>query len=218
MNLSKTFIAGLFMAATTFAHAQDEAPRNLFSNSGRTAHGGWAAPTADHTRILDQDALLVGLRAGWLIDHRITIGLAGKGLVTRVDNAAFDAHLVESGQRLNDRSRFQLGYGGLLIEPIIAYRSPVHVSLPILIGAGGCGYSYNSSGYRDGQWHGSYFDHAKAFLVVEPGVEVELNLVPFLRLGMGISYRYTSEVELAATPNDVLHGLNAGVSLKVGRF
>ena len=218
MKTFERFPILLFLLLGSATFAQDDAPRSLIGADHQMSHGGWGAPTATYTRINDQDAMLVGARGGWLIDHRVTLGLAGHGLVTPVKNAAYDQHLVESGRTPYNSSRLQAGYGGLLIEPIIAYRSPVHVSLPIIIGAGGCGYSYSSAYAPHGVDYYDNFDDVSAFFVVEPGVDLEVTLVPLVRLAVGASYRYTSDVDLPATSKDVLRGFNAGFSIKVGRF
>lgn len=191
--------------------------RTLFGAGHDLANGGWGAPTASYTRILDQDAMLVGARGGWLIDHRLTLGFAGQGLVTDVLNAGYDDHLVAEGRAPRRASRLRGGYGGLLIEPIIAHRSAVHVSLPLIIGAGGCGYqtyTHLPGDFDPTTWE----DDAQAFFVVEPGVELEVNVVRLVRVAMGASYRYTSDLDLPATAKDALHGVTAGISIKVGRF
>lgn len=202
-------------------HAQekDTEPRTLFGSEHERKNGGWGGPSVALTEIMGTEALLVGLHAGWLIDHRFTLGLAGYGLVTDVPNKAYDAYLLDSGRRLNKGSQFRMGYGGLLLEPIIAYRSPVHVSLPIIIGAGGCG--YETFGPLPDDFDPEEYDYrndGQAFFVVEPGVALEFNLVRMVRLGLGASYRYTTDIDLPGTPADLLHGLNTSFTIKVGRF
>jgi hypothetical protein len=206
------------LAFTTSIFAQDDAPmRTLLGGEDKISHGGWGAPTTHYTRIMDQDALLVGGRGGWLINHRVTIGLAAHGLTTPVYNEAYDSYLFNGGISPQRKSILNMGYGGLLIEPIIAYKSPVHISLPIIIGAGGVGYQYYSNLPHEPN-HLTYDDHAQAFFVVEPGIELEMNIIPLVRLGLGASYRYTSDINIPETPEDALHGLNAGVSIKIGKF
>ena len=215
-----SLIAGMLLALPTIAQNNDDAPmRTLLGGDKKLHHGGWGAVTTHHTRLLDKDALLVGARGGWLIDHRVTIGFAGHGLVTPVGNPAYDAHLIDQGEVLRRKSSLHMGYGGLFIEPVIAYRSPVHISLPLIIGAGGAAYSQHRRLPND-------FDpfaendpaDAQAFFVVEPGIELEINVLPLLRVGVGASYRYTSDGDLPGTAKDALHGINAGFSVKVGRF
>lgn len=211
-------IACATLQLTSSAQTPDEQPmRTLIGGSGKLHQGGWGAPTTHYTRVMDKDALLVGLRGGWLINHRVTIGLAGQGLVTPIANPSYDAHLMESNGAVQPKSTFYMGYGGLLIEPVIAWSSPVHVSLPLIIGAGGCGYGYKS-GDQEQVHEFNYRTDMQAFFVVEPGVELEMNLIPLVRLGVGASYRYTTDIDLPATPSDALRGLNAGVSIKIGRF
>jgi len=213
-------IIGLFLFASNFIVAQDSEPklRTLIGNGHKMDHGGWGAPTLMYSRILDQDALLVGIRGGWLVDHRLTIGIAGYGLISEVNNPAYDQYLLEQGNPVEEKSRFQTGYGGLLIEPIIAYSSPIHLSLPIIIGAGGFGYT--TSYYdRDAETHP--YDHLKgghSYFVLEPGVDLELNIFPLLRLGLGASYRFTSDLDMEATPADALQGWNGSMAIKIGAF
>lgn len=223
MYPNKHFVLALsllsFGAVPVLSQTTEEPPvRTLFGSGHDLHHGGWGAPTAAYTRIMDQDALLTGLRGGWIIDHRLTIGLAGYGLTTRVKNAAYDSYLLQEGTQPLRDSRFQAGYGGLLIEPVIAYRSPVHVSLPILIGAGGCGYqTYTGQpgeNFDPYTWH----DDFDAFFVIEPGVDLEVNVVKLVKLGLGVSYRYTSDISLPETAADAMRGLNASMSIKVGVF
>ncbi len=218
LSFRSLLLPALLTAAMVHAQeATDQPMRTLFGSDHDVHNGGWGAPTAAYTRVLDQDAMLVGLRGGWIMDHRFTLGIAGYGLVTPVNNGNYDAYLVDKGRELYDKSRFQMGYGGLLLEPIIAYTSPVHVSLPILIGAGGCGYQTFTdlpSNFDPNTWE----DDVQAFFVVEPGVDLEINMVKLVRLGLGASYRYTSDVTLPATSKDALNGFNATFSVKVGVF
>ena len=118
------------------------------------------------------------------------------------------------------------GYGGLLIEPILAGTSPVHLSFPVLIGAGGVTLT---DFYNLDDWQSPFSNYEydyDAFFVVEPGVELELNVTRFFRLAAAVSYRYTSEIELLGfedlingpvAPN-ALRGFNYGLTFKFGKF
>lgn len=189
------------------------------------SNGGWGSIDIASTNMLNQNALLLGGRGGWLINHRFTIGLAGFGKVNTTTNPDYDQYKSAS-VGAEGTGRFYVGYAGLLLEPIIKYRSPLHISLPVIIGAGGAGYGFQgNSGHEVPDQQG--YDRpvrrnkdrdAQAFFVLEPGTQLELNMTSMVRLAIGASYRYTSDLDLPATAKDALHGLNVGLSIKVGSF
>ncbi|MCD4705447.1 hypothetical protein K8R66_05225, partial [bacterium] len=116
-------------------------------------------------------------------------------------------------------------------EPIIWAKHVVHVSFPVLVGAGGV--SLLEDKYYLNKWEDDYYYESlasQAYFVVEPGVEVEFNMVKFLRIGLGAYYRYTSDVALTyikydhqngdtkITKKPELSGFSFGLSLKFGKF
>ena len=111
------------------------------------------------------------------------------------------------------------GYGGLLIEPIIGAFKPVHISIPMLIGAGGATYmdEYGKT-YDDPFYPKPYYYYSDAFFVFEPGVEIELNMVKFMRLAFGGYYRFTSGLDLEDTKSNMMNGFSTGITLKFGKF
>ena len=218
---TKILLLIALMIASVITFAQDDQMQTVFgSGDDKIDHGGYGAFTMGYTQIDDKDALLMGGRAGWLIDHHFTIGLAGYGFFNDINETSN-----------YDMSRYTLagGYGGLFLEPIIAPNFPVHVAIPILIGAGG------ASAFNDDYWNSyesTYYYDGAAFFVFEPGLEVELNLVKFFRIGLGASYRYTSNLDLTYSyyddieheymstriDSDALRGMNYFVTLKFGWF
>jgi len=72
-------------------------------------------------------------------------------------------------------------------------------------------------------WNDNYKSEASdAYLVIEPGIEVELNVTKFFRFCVGGYYRYTSDVDIEDpmfnVPTDILRGFSGGVTFKFGRF
>lgn len=223
MNIKHTLVissAFAIMASNSLMAQEAPAePRTLFGSNSEHRNGGWGGPAVALTEVMGKPALLTGLKAGWIIDHRFTLGIGGYGMVTDVPNKGYDAYLVDNGEEVRRTSQFRMGYGGLLLEPVIAYKSPVHVTLPILIGAGGCAYETSTRWeVSDSTHYDDWRDQGQAFFLLEPGVELELSLVRILRVGIGASYRYTSDIDLPATPVDALRGFNTSFTIKVGRF
>lgn len=223
MNFKHLLAIGFAFATTAsnslLAQEAPAEPRTLFGSHSERRNGGWGGPAVALTEVMGKPALLTGLKAGWIIDHRFTLGIGGYGMVTDVPNKGYDAYLVDNGEEVRRTSQFRMGYGGLLLEPVIAYKSPVHVTLPILIGAGGCAYETSTRWeVGDSTHYDDWRDQGQAFFLLEPGVELELSLVRILRVGISASYRYTSDIDLPATPVDALRGFNTSFTIKVGRF
>lgn len=210
-------LLALFIGLTTMAQEKDKEDREmrtLFGSSGIRSNGAYGAVTTAYTKMDGRDAIMVGGRGAWVINHSIGIGLAGYGFMTE--------HKADT--ELNDDYQLLGGYGGLMFEFIVNPNSPVHLSFPMTIGAGGVTYSQRDSFRRNNDFD-RLSEDTQAFFVVEPGVELEMNVVRFMRLAVGVSYRYTSDVDLTYTgtsqrimDKDVLHGLSGGITLKFGKF
>lgn len=189
-------------------------------NNNKVVHGGYGAILMNYTQIDNKDAFLAGIRGMWLINHGIGIGIGGYGFASEIK---FDQH--NNNNTYDDDYSLAGGYGGLVIEPIIAAKSPVHVSFPVLIGAGGIASiqeQWSPYPVYDNEY---YSEDASAYFVIEPGVEIEFNMVKFFRVAVGGYYRFTSDVDLETwnglqyeTINPDLSGLSVGLTLKFGKF
>jgi hypothetical protein len=199
------------MAISYGQEEKSDEMQTIFGNSDhKISHGGYAAISVGYTQIDGEDVMTLGAHAGWLIDHHVTIGLAGNALMNSV---YLDGYWPDKGG-------YYLvgGYGGFFVEPVIAPNFPVHISLPILIGGGGL--TLNDQTWHDYQWENNEFTpyDYDAFFVIEPEVEIELNVVKFFRVAFGASYRYTSDIHMAKVPKDLMNGFNGSVTFKFGKF
>lgn len=178
----------------------------------KITHGGYGGLSINYSKIAGADAILVGARGGWIINHGISIGLGGYGF-------ANDIKYEKTINDVTDKYTLAGGYGGLLIEPIIGAKWPVHISIPVLIGGGGASYinNYWNDDYEPCGYY-SYSGDSDAFFVIEPGLEIELNMVKFMRLAVGGYYRHTSNIDLVDTETDILNGFSGGITLKFGKF
>ncbi len=208
----KTLAAFLLAAAICLpasAQEREEMSTIFGGKDGNIEHGGWGGLSFGYTQIKGKDTYLMGARGGWLIDHHFTIGMAGYGYVS--DNEYMD---IIEGTAINIAG----GYGGLFLQAAIAPNYPVHVNIPVLIGAGGIAYTdqkwWDGNSYDD---YGSSID-SDAYFVLEPGLEIEVNLIKFMRLAVGGSYRYTSNISMINTDGDILRGFNGYFSLNFGWF
>ena len=207
-------IASILIATTLIATAQEENEYTTINAKDdvntlfRKPHsnGGYGSITFGVGSINNKATFISGFRGGWIIDHGLALGIGGYAFF---NNLSFDDSSYENG--------LVGGYGGFLIEPIIFAKSPVHVSFPILIGGGGLATVNDPSNWE-------YYDYnGAAFFVFVPGVELELNVVQFFRIAIGVNYRYTPDINLTdfdgnALPKDVMRGFTGTLTLKFGKF
>ncbi len=164
----------------------------------------------DYSRISGYDAFGAGASIALIANHGLAIGIAGKGFFTE----PYQGDLSFSTTKYN----YSGGYGGLLIEPILFPKSPVHLSFPVILGAGGIAKNVLYNYYYPYEYTQAEVENADAFLVAEPGVELELNVARWLRLGLGCSYRFTTDLEPVVFDTKIMDGFTAGFSLKFGNF
>lgn len=171
---------------------------------GKTkSHGGYFGISTDYALLENNDAIVTGAQFGWIINHSLVLGAAGYGFFSNnIDNTT-SIYPQLSG-----------GYGGLLIEPIILPKLPVHLAFPFLFGVGGVSTIGN---YGTDNWN-YYVENSDVFMVVEPGVELEFNMLKFFRISFGAKYRVTTQLLMPNVNSNALNGLSCGVNLKFGKF
>lgn len=221
---TKIFLTiALVLAAAIYANAQDEPKtmKTLFKKPNTPVHhGGYLGFTFGYTQIDNEDAVNLGGRIGWLINHHFTLGLAGYGYYNNLHktNNSNPGEYAISG-----------GYGGLFIEPIVRPFDPVHVSFPVIFGFGGVS-AGDKDIWNDQNNYNNYNYDSDIYMVLEPGIDVEFNLLKYFKLAVGASYRLTNGVDLeyqyyegtmpmsTTISKDVLDSFNVNMSLKFGLF
>ena len=190
----------LFILGVTIAPAL-AGEKTLIGDLEDVDHGGFGGPVVKFTRINGEAGVLTGGRGGWIIDHRFVLGGGGYGLANNIEAEG----AVPPGQDL------EMGYGGGMIEYIIASDRLLHFSVECLIGAGGV--TTSTSG-----WDGSDNREDDAFFVIEPGANAMLNITKFFRFGVGVSYRYIQGVHFHGIDAGDLSGVAAVLTFKFGAF
>lgn len=216
--LALIFTVALFtgsVSAQQEVTGQDEPFRTVFGDQSN-AVGGYISLGLGNTLINDNNAFMGQFRLAARLGHSLSIGLAGAGFTDWMYGLNNDRPALSP-----DGYYIEGGYGGLLIEPVFAPHFPVHLSFPIILGAGGVAFTEDRDGYDWDDWeHDSnrYVLESDAYFVVEPGVELEFNLSRFIRMGAGVSYRFTTAIDMDGRSEHLLNGLSGSVNLKLGVF
>ncbi len=210
--MKKLAIVLSLLLVGTFVQAQDDYRNDEIQTifSKNRSNGAYGAFTMGYSEIGGRDAIVTGARAAFIFDHSLAIGLGGYGFVNNLE--------YHSSSNIPEYS-LAGGYGGIFFEPIIAGKSPVHVSFPILIGMGGVSI-FENYGWDYWEYNSPQFEDfgTDVFFVIEPAVDVEFNLARFFRIALTASYRHTSDIDLMNTSKDALRGFNYGMTFKLGKF
>ena len=174
--------------------------KTLFS--GKMESGGYGGLLCKIGQINGKTGIFMGGQGGWIINHRFVLGAKGYGMINEPE--------VEGLQNI----KLEFGCWGALLEYIIASDKLLHLNIYSMIGAGGVRYAVID--YKDAH---SDFDHSDdGFFVLEPGIDLILNVHKNFRIGAGITYRYVNGVEYESLSNSDLSGVSARVVLKFGVF
>lgn len=208
------FLSALLIILGAVAFSQDPEFEYYRNNDIQTllghnrTGGAYFVFTTGYSVIDDKHAVQFGGRFGWLPARSIGVGLGATGFINEYHyEPVIGRDVFLAG-----------GYGGLYIEPILLPKWPVHLSFPVLLGAGGISY-VSKEPDRDN----NFIEDTEAFLLAEPGAEIELNLTRFFRLSVGATYRFptafrTSTSDASGASVSSLKGVSYTISLKFGKF
>ena len=176
--------------------------------------------TAGYTQFSKKDVFLPGLNFGMIINHNWSIGLSGS-FVANTNYLYFPGIYYDVYTKQMLEARLGGGYGGLLLEYTLLPRSVVHVSFPLMIGGGYLAYYDKNYSYTSG-YPNNHNNHQAItddyFFVIEPGIKAEFNIIKKLRIGVGVSYRYTPDLDLFNTSSALINQFTGKLTLRFGKF
>jgi len=183
--------------------------KTIFTKENLKFTGGYIAPEIKVSNVHEDISLFVGGKIGFTFNDKFSIGLAGYGLS---NNSNFN---IDYSGDPNTSARIGMGYGGLSMEYSLFSNKVIHFTVPVVVGAAGI-YVYEDDGdffYNDYE----DIENSAAF-VVEPGVNIELNVFKFMRLDLGASYRLISGSDLIYLQDEDLSDLSFNATFKFGFF
>jgi hypothetical protein len=191
-------------------------------HNGKIPLGYFMELSGGYTKFGQKDLFLPGFSAGVILNHSWTVGLAGFMVIQH--QLYYPDFYYNATEKTMEGVNLMGGYGGALFEYTLMPKSRVHVAFPLIIGGGYLAYidknEQNDQGDHSNHWnHWNYTTvSSDYFFVVEPGVRVEFNIIKHLRLGAGISYRYTPDLNLENTSPAMINQFNAKLTLRFGKF
>jgi hypothetical protein len=184
---------------------KDDGPPLLFGDDFDV--GGYGGVDVLYSRMFGQDGAVVGLSGAVLLDHRLSLGIAGYGW-TNSQSAPPDA--------LGNAQRFETGYAGATIRYALFLPSaPVYVSVGALFGGGAISL-VDDEGDDFEDFDES--DREDVFAVLQPDVTLHANLTSWMRLGLTAGYRFSAGVDKHGYDEGDVNGVVVGGQVQFGSF
>lgn len=201
--------SGLFIACTLvfisqLAWCQEIA--TLFRSDGYRSSGGYGAVGSKLTRLGKNFAHLTNVYGGWYVNHKFTLGLSVAALTSDV--------IVPVEYRVNPQSLMSYQYAqiGLFTEYVIASNKAVHFNVQLFAGPG------FSSQHKRFEYDVDDLFEKNRFTVIEPGANAEFNLLKWMRLTTGVSYRSAFGSSSGGLSIKDFNAASVNVGLKFGKF
>jgi len=180
-------------------NAQDEEIQTLFSSDKISRIGTYGTLEAKGTQLdTDFSGLFLGGKIGLVFNDVFVIGGAGYGLIpTKKITCPIIGHE-------NENNYLTGGYGGLYFEYINSPSKLLHFTANAFIGCGSVTYKpyYGNNGYDNVD---NSYGHPSSFVVViEPGIDMELNVSKMFKMALGASYRYSPNFKMLHESSDIL--------------
>ena len=208
----------IILFAGSFGYAQDEKTddevQTLFG-SGAKVTGWFIDFNNSYSKLNGHNAHLPGFAGGVIMNKNFKLGLIGKSLTCHETYLQYDDIFEEPVYLVG-------GHGGLFFEASPIDNKTVHISIPFVIGFGGAEY-HSVNSYPEIDDDGELEDcHLKMstspYWVVEPGVNVEVNVTGFMRLYAGYSYRWMMGLNLENTNANAFNGSNFNFGIRFGKL
>ncbi len=181
--------------------------------TGKMNHsGGYGAVSFKATDFKDKTLVMAGVRGAWVVNRTLAIGIDADGIIPTAVYADIDP------DDMSKKIRLQGGYGGFMLEPIFFSNEVVHITFPISAGAGWLGYEDPDEEHFWGDGDSDYFIDDDVFWYIEPGANLEVNIAHNFRLDLGVSKRFTQDLQLVNTDSDEFDQINYYLTLNIGGF
>lgn len=210
MKTKYTLLIAICLLGFTSLKAQDNEVQTVFRGHN-VSHGGYGAITNKFTSINGEFANMVGLYGGWFINKKLMLGFGAAA------TTSFLPVPEQFSQYPGRDVSYEYGQVGFMTEYVVASNKSLHVTFNLLTGSGFTTqyirypwdeYDYYNYNHSDSNW----------FFVVEPGVQVEVNLLKWMRFSPGVSYRFVNNSKSPGLSDSALSGASVDLTLKFGKF
>ena len=159
--------------------------------------------------VRDDIGIFAGGKMGFSFNNKFSLGIAAYGLIY---NSDFTVLAPDMWSDLTQQlASIKFIYGGLLLEYTFFSNKIVHFNIPVVIGVGKASLKGEDHIFLE------RIEKSSAF-VIEPGLELEVNLLEFLKVDLGASYRNVSNTSLQYIDEEDLGGVSYNLTFRFDFF
>jgi hypothetical protein len=191
--------------------AQDGEIQTVFR--GSRGSGGYGALSNKFTTINGEYANMAEIYGGWFINKRFLLGVGGAAVTNNL-------RVPQQYRTLPDVDMsYEYGQFGLVTEYVFGSNKAFHVNFTMMTGAGFTVQyiRHHWDDYRD-DYYNDYNHDENFFFVMEPGVQLEVNILKWMRFSPGVSYRRTFGSDARGLSDTDLSNVSYNLTLKFGKF
>ena len=204
------YVMALMMVSIIVKSQAQDTTQTLFKLIKPQTIGFYIAPEASYGQVRGSMTNLGGMSAMVILNKKWAIGATSQMVASR--NFAPTAVSPYN---------MRASWAGGKIEYTLNPDKLIHVSFPLTIAGGRA--SADSLDYRwgrRGEWHEHRSGNSNSFVVVQPGINIEMNLMRFAKLYVGANYRlsFLTRNNTTLLPANSLQGYSINAGLKLGLF
>lgn len=177
--------------------------------------GGYGAFTNRFTTINGSYANLTGVYGGVFVNHKVLIGFGALASTNYIPVP--EEFSIAPGTRMS----YEFGQVGMFNEYALWSNRAIHFNFNLFTGAG-----FTVQYERPARWYDDYNYDPRPygdndenwFFVIEPGVQLEVNLFKWMRVSPGITWRKAYGSYSAGLSDSALSSTTYSMTVKFGKF
>jgi hypothetical protein len=203
--------AVLFSLFSTLTLSAQDTTHTLLKFRKPESVGIYVAPEVQYGSLNGDFTSFVGGSMMLMINNRFAFGVTGQRSVSNTFSPKNSSPLYVQSQ-----------FGGGKIEYSINPYSAIHVTIPLMVGVGWAQADSTISRFDNffEERNKGYSRRGNSYAIIQPGVNVEANLLKFMKLYVGANYRFSilNDNNSTVLPASALQGLSISAGIKMGIF
>jgi hypothetical protein len=204
-------VAVLFSLISTLNLSAQDTTHTLLKFKKPESIGIYVAPEFQYGSLNGDFTSFGGSSLMLMINNRFAFGVTGQRSLS-------NTFVPKNSSPLFVQSYFMGGK----IEYALNPASAVHITFPLMIGMGVA--QADSTISKSDNWFEErskrFSKRGNSYAIIQPGVNVEANMLKFMKLFVGVNYRFSilNDNNSTALPSTALQGISISAGMKVGIF